>query len=150
MIKLSETLCKSFKDTLIQSIQEEVEHFLVDLGGGKALMPFYTDMNDSANYSYFLIEDLDAFSGFDKLEQLVEKYLETFSDGDHLTAVIDGKTVKSVKFYIARGLTTLNSVIEEYAATVAINHKIFSRLAWDGFRISENGKDIIYFSEKKR
>ncbi|HNC58886.1 MAG TPA: hypothetical protein PLP33_25905 [Leptospiraceae bacterium] len=149
MVKLSDTFCSNIKKSLLEAIQNEVDFFLNEHGGGKAFMPFYAD-GTADTFNYFLIEDLDEAKGFDGLDELSNKYLSEFEDGDHLTVVINGKTVSSVKFYISRGFTSLDEVIEQYGNIVGINHKIFSRVAGDVFKFSEDGRTIIFYNEEKK
>lgn len=144
--KLSDVYFSHLKGGFTNLVLQETQRFLVDFGGGKAMFPFYIHPPDSDTFNYYLIEDLDDSKGYDSLEYLIDSYMSNFNVGDHLVALIDGKTVKAVKFYIATGVESLQDALP-YKDTVGINHRIFT-INGDTFVFSAEGK-IEYSSEAK-
>lgn len=144
--KISDVYVQNLKGGFLNLILQETQRFLVDYGGGKAMFPFYIHPPDADSFNYYLIEDLDDFKGYDALEQLADGYMSSFAVGDHLVALINGKVVKAVKFYISKGFESLEDALS-YKDTVGIRHRIFT-ISGDTFVFAESGK-IEYVSEGK-
>ena len=80
------------------------------------------------------------------LETVIEKLLDAYEADDVLCAFIHGKTVKSVKFYIGKFVSSFESCIEEHRNTVHQDHKIVILGTTETFKFE--GDKVVYAGNK--
>ena len=137
---LSEVYEKGLKSGFTNAVIDEINNILINYNG-TVMIPFYIHPPDREMFNYYLLESTDEFTKYDKVEPLIDKLFSEFNTGDHLCALIDGKNLSSVKFYIGRGMFSLSEALE-YKDIVAINHLIYSDIMMDNFMIA-NEKVVL-------
>lgn len=144
------------KPKFLTAVQDEIQAILTNYSIIHELMiPFYLDSSKIDTFNYWLVEDRDEAVGFEKLNDLVDSFINNFQEEDHLCVFFGGKsgkdpkfkTVKDVKFSIGKGLISLNDALE-YKDTVGINNKIYTKIytdsrGFDTFRIKDGNIEFV-------
>lgn len=130
------------------AVEHETDHYIQE-HKGKSRFTIFPQPEEEQWTNYSLIEDLNDFKSFDGLEALVDKLFAEFSDQDHLFVMTDGALLKNVRFYIARGLSTLAEA-QEWKNVVGLEHILYSSSNPDEFQINtENGQVFFVPNIKK-